>query len=48
MASSESPVARSVWSVAATMAPREGWLVVPAIGPSAPSMASTPASMAAR
>ena len=48
MASRESPVAWSVLSVAATMAPSEGWLVVPAIGPRAPSMASTPASMAAR
>ena len=39
-----SPVARSVWSVAATIADSGGWLVVPAMVATAPSTASTPAS----
>ena len=40
-------MARSVWSVAATSADSEGWLVVPAMLATAASTASTPASMAA-
>ena len=46
-AARSSPVSRGPWSVAATSAVIDGWLVVPDIGALAASTASTPASIAA-